>query len=129
MEVESVYSESRWELRRFGVTNKSSQAKKKLIIVLIICFIWMVVEIIASSITNSLALLTDAIDLLKDQKLTLVTRIATMGRLNELGFVKWNMESDGSSSYNSGDNFSSMFKEFKKSCKKSLQKDILPLLE
>jgi len=69
------------------------------------------------------------IDLLKDQKLTLVTRIATMGRLNELGFVKWNMESDGSSSYNSGDNFSSMFKEFKKSCKKSLQKDILPLLE
>ena len=64
-----------------------------------------------------------------DEKLTLVTRIATMGRLNELGFVKWNMENDGSSSYNSGDNFSSMFKEFKKSCKESLQKDVLPLLE
>ena len=64
-----------------------------------------------------------------DEKLTLVTRIATMGRLNELGFVKWNMESDGSSSYNSGDNFSSMFKEFKKSCKESLEKDVLPLLE
>tara|TARA_Y100000590_G_C15746175_1_gene1022133 strand:- start:2692 stop:4134 length:1443 start_codon:yes stop_codon:yes gene_type:complete len=64
-----------------------------------------------------------------DEKLTLVTRIATMGRLNELGFVKWNMESDGSSSYNSGDNFSSMFKGFKKSCKESLDKDILPLLE
>ena len=64
-----------------------------------------------------------------DEKLTLVTRIATMGRLNELGFVKWNMESDGSSSYNSGDNFSSMYKMFKKSCKESLDKDVLPLLE
>jgi hypothetical protein len=64
-----------------------------------------------------------------DEKLTLVTRIATMGRLNELGFVKWNMESDGSSSYNSGDNFSSVFKGFKKSCKESLDKDVLPLLE
>ena len=64
-----------------------------------------------------------------DEKLTLVTRIATMGRLNELGFVKWNMESDGSSSYNLGDNFSSMFKGFKKSCKESLDKNILPLIE
>jgi len=45
---------------------KSDAAKKKLVIVVIICFVWMIVEIIYSMITNSLALLTDAVDLLKD---------------------------------------------------------------
>ena len=35
-------------------------------IVVLICFIWMIVEIIFSMLSNSLALLTDAVDLLKD---------------------------------------------------------------
>ena len=46
--------------------NKSTAAKTKLIIVLIICFVWMIVEIFYGIITNSLAILTDAVDLLKD---------------------------------------------------------------
>ncbi len=45
---------------------KSQSAKKKLVIVVVICFIWMIVEIIFSMLANSLALLTDAVDLLKD---------------------------------------------------------------
>lgn len=62
----SVVTDSHWANRKFGVATKSDSAKRKLIIVVIICFTWMVVEIIAAAITGSLALLTDAVDLLKD---------------------------------------------------------------
>ena len=62
----SVFSESRWDRRKFGMSTKSTSAKRKLMIVVLICFIWMIVEIIFSMLSNSLALLTDAVDLLKD---------------------------------------------------------------
>ncbi len=56
-----------WEPRQYGIGTKSQAAKTKLTIVLLICFIWMVVEIIYGIQANSLVNMTYAVDLLKEQ--------------------------------------------------------------
>ena len=48
-----------------------------------------------------------------------------MGRLTELGFVNWKMEKDGSSTYTTGEDFTSLYTSFKKSAKKALEPELV----
>ncbi|MDC0063657.1 hypothetical protein OAJ67_01510 [Candidatus Nitrosopelagicus sp.] len=62
------------------------------------------------------------------ERLILSTRIGTMGRLTELGIVEWKMEKDGSSTYTSGKDFNPLYRSFQKSCKKTLEPNMIKLL-
>ena len=62
------------------------------------------------------------------ERLILSTRIGTMGRLTELGIVEWKMEKDGSSTYTRGKDFTPLYSSFQKSCKKTLEPNMIKLL-
>ena len=63
-----------------------------------------------------------------DSKLILQTRIATMGRLMELGFVEWRI-TGGVSVYKPGANFKSMYEALKQSSKQQLPEDLFSLIK